>query len=189
MTKFETVCEGVIERYRGGGLLTGDRVKIKKDALKDEWCKDQASNTVDQLRAFMETPHNLIVSAVKALRPSIQGTQQADLQVDDFYADIVMELAPGRFYSYMTIPVRMLDLQDDGINLRPVPDEFVYDNKDEEQKPHEPKVDHVETPLNPVHGTKTHEGDKNLLNKNQKLQYATAAKPSTKMYLSGLKDR
>ena len=81
MNKFNTLLEGVFQRYQGGGFLTGDLVKMKEDILSSEWAKGKGTNTHEQVKKFLESGLNIRISAVKTLRPSVQTSiDQAKLQ-------------------------------------------------------------------------------------------------------------
>lgn len=122
MNKFNTLLEGAFSRFQGGGFLVGDLVKFKSGAMSSEWAKKQASNTLQKLKEFAECDQHIRVSAVKGLRPAVNGSVQQDNQVDDFYCDIVREHAPGLFMDFITVPADILEYIDPGINLPEIPD-------------------------------------------------------------------
>ena len=49
--------------------------------------------------------------------------------INEFLVDIVLEKAPGLFYDFVTVPMRVLEHVDTGVNLAPVPDSLRYDDK------------------------------------------------------------
>jgi hypothetical protein len=66
---------------------------------------------------------NLRVSAVKSIYPTTtQNYRGGTESPDKIYADVIVEYAPGLYRTPMTVPIEVLELQDDGINTGPVPD-------------------------------------------------------------------
>ena len=129
MKKFSTLLEGVFRRYQGGSFLTGDVVKIKEDAMNNAWTKAQSTNLVEKLKQFKEGGLNLRVSSVQAKRPAVSGSVQQDNQVDEYFCDIVQEIAPGRWHEFITLPAHLLEEDNpDGPNLPDVPEELHYDD-------------------------------------------------------------
>lgn len=140
-TKFDVLFENLLERYQQGGLLIGDRVRFKKDALKLDFFKNKGSNFLDIVKACMDPNFdlNLRVSAIKSIRPTTtQNYRGGTESPDNIYVDIIIEYAPGLYRNPMTVPVEALELQDDGINTGPVPDSIRRKSKiqikPEEQK-------------------------------------------------------
>jgi hypothetical protein len=129
MKKFSTLLEGVFQRYQGGSFLTGDVVKIKEDALTHEWTKAQSSGIIEKIKQFMEGDLHLRVSSVQAKRPAVSGSVQQDNQVDEYFCDIVQEIAPGRWHEFITVPAHILEENNpDDINLPDIPDGMKYDD-------------------------------------------------------------
>ena len=100
-----------------GGLLVGDLVKVKNEALTSDWAKKQSSNLIEKLKEFVDTDLNVRVSSVKALRPSVSSGVHAESQVDDYYCDIVIETAPGLYNQFITLPIALLDAVEQDVNL------------------------------------------------------------------------
>ena len=129
MKKFSTLLEGVFQRYQGGSFLTGDVVKIKEDALTHEWTKAQSSGIIEKIKQFMEGDLHLRISSVQAKRPAVSGSVQQDNQVDEYFCDIVQEIAPGRWHEFITVPAHILEENNpDDINLPDIPDGMKYDD-------------------------------------------------------------
>jgi hypothetical protein len=127
MGKFTELYESTIQRFTRGGFLIGDLVKIREGALSDEFLTKQGSNYVEKLKEFINSGLNIRVSAVKALRPSVSpGNIQQE--GGEFLCDIVLEKAPGLYYTFITVPANMLEHIDTGINLAPVPDSLKRPN-------------------------------------------------------------
>lgn len=185
MKKFDTLLEGVFQRFQGGGFLTGDLVKIKENILTSEWAKGKGENVHDAVKKFLESGLNIRVSAVKTLRPQVQtGIDQAGAS-DVYYADIALETAPGMFTDYLELPCEFLEYVDTGINLSPVSDE---QKRDDEViiKPEEVKSEENETMPGTDNVTQTldTDTDRKLHNTNKTLQGATGASSYTANYMS-----
>lgn len=154
MNKFETLLESSIQRFTRGGLLVNDLVKFKSDYMKDSFFENQASNYLDEVKKFVESGLNIRVSAIKPVRPSTQpGNSQNE--ASEFVCDIVLEKAPGLYYSFLTVPLRVLEHIDTGVNLPPVPDQLKYKDKSstdiEELKP----FANTDTYMSPYRQTRT----------------------------------
>lgn len=187
MNKFDILLESTRARYTQGGLLVGDLVKVKKESLTSEWAKKQAGNLIEKLKEFIETPLNVRVSAVKALRPAVAGSVQAENQVDDYYCDIVIENAPGLYADFITLPINLLEyLEQDG-NLARVPDEFRHETPDGTPKAIE--IAETDNPIDAAKQTQSKQGDKSLPTKQFKLDHTVAPVDnfSTNVYLQGLR--
>ena len=50
MGRFTALYESAIQRFTRGGFLTGDLVKFKDDAFKDDFFKQQASNYIEKAK-------------------------------------------------------------------------------------------------------------------------------------------
>lgn len=187
MNKFDTLLESTRGRYTQGGLLVGDLVKVKKEALTSEWAKKQAGNLIEKLREFIETPLNVRVSAVKALRPAVSGSIQAENQVDDYYCDIVIETAPGLYATFITLPINLLEYLEQDDNLARVPDEFKQQSPD--GNPNEVEIAETDDPIDAAKQTQSKQGDKTLPTKQTKLDHTVSPVDNfnTNVYLQGLR--
>lgn len=124
-TKFDVLFENLLERYQQGGFLIGDRVRFKKDALNSEFMKGKGQNFIDIVKSCMDPNFdlNLRISAIKSIYPTTtQNYRGGTESPDKIYADVIVEYAPGLYRTPMTVPIELLELQDDGINTGPVPD-------------------------------------------------------------------
>jgi hypothetical protein len=184
--KYNQIFESTLERFKQGGLLTGDLVKFRSNALTNDWVKKQLPNMVDKIKEFIESDKNIRVSAVKALRPAVAGAVQSNEQVDDWYCDVTQEEAPGLFLNFLTVPLELLEQIDTEGNLAPIPDSQKHDPNDERVtiKPEEVNLPKQDTEINAVYGTKTSEGDKELTKKNITQTYAK--EPTTAVYVKAL---
>lgn len=155
-TKFDVLFENLLERYQQGGLIIGDRVRFKKDALSMDFFKNKGHNFIDIVKSCMDPGFdlNLRVSAIKSVYPTTtQNYRGGTESPDKIYADVIIEYAPGLYRTPMTVPIEALELQDDGINTGPVPDSVKRKSKIE-IKPSEVKAEQKA------------KGDINLTNKN-----------------------
>jgi hypothetical protein len=169
-----------------GGLLVGDLVKVKNEALTSDWAKKQTSGLIEKLKEFVETDLNIRVSSVKALRPSVSSSVHAESQVDDFYCDVVIETAPGLYNQFITLPIALLDAVEQDVNLADVPDSLKRAAPDMEMK--EVTVEDSDDPMNPTKQTGVKEGDKTLPQSNSSIEYGSEPTDhfGTKAYIQGL---
>jgi hypothetical protein len=124
-TKFDVLFENLLERYQQGGFIIGDRVRFKKDALSSDFMKGKGQNFIDIVKSCMDPNFdlNLRISAIKSIYPTTtQNYRGGTESPDKVYADVIVEYAPGLYRTPMTVPIELLELQDDGINTGPVPD-------------------------------------------------------------------
>jgi len=128
MGKFAKLYESAIQRFTRGGLLVGDLVKFKKNIFDDDFFKNQSANYADKVKSFIDSGLNIRVSSLKTVRPSYQPGNVYN-EGSEFLADVVLEKAPGLYYDFITVPVRVLEHFDTGVNLAPVPDSLRYDDK------------------------------------------------------------
>ena len=192
MKKFRTLFESNFQRFQGGGFLTGDLVRLKKEILNSEWGKRAAGPMLEQVQKFLESDLNIRISSVKTLRPQVQGSVQADIGASNsYFADITLEKAPGLYLDFLEVPCEFLENLDPGINLPPVPasqkrdDEVVIDPAEyavgttgaTDSNPFPQPYDQTRT----VGGEK---GDRELLDANTKLPGATAANSYTGGYMA-----
>jgi hypothetical protein len=124
-TKFDVLFENLLERYQQGGFIIGDRVRFKKDALNSDFMKSKGQNFIDIVKSCMDPNFdlNLRISAIKSVYPTTTQNYRGGTESPDrIYADVIVEYAPGLYRTPMTVPIEILELQDDGINTGPVPD-------------------------------------------------------------------
>lgn len=162
--KFTKIFESNFQRYQGGGILAGDIVKLVDNIESDEWFDKQSDTLRDRVKEFLNGDFNIRVGSVSAKRAAEGGPVQQDQQVDDYYVDIVKELAPGLFTDVMTLPIHLVQKVDENGNLAPIPDSQRREDTSH-IKPEEVDVESGSDETNPVFGTKTNEGDKKLADK------------------------
>ena len=125
--KFEQILEGTMCRFQMGGLLPGDIVKFRSNALKHDGIKSMSGQYQEMVKNAMNTDLNLRVSAIKSIRPNTSGYYEGGQgavtdAAGDFYIDLVVEYAPGLWKDPITVPMSVLERVDTGANLAPVPD-------------------------------------------------------------------
>jgi hypothetical protein len=128
MGKFTSLYESSIQRFTRGGLLVGDLVKFKNTSFDDDFFKNQSSNYIDKAKSFISSGLNIRVSSIKPVRPSFQPGNVYN-ESSEFLVDIVLEKAPGLYYEFMTVPMKVLEHFDTGVNLAPIPDSLRYDDR------------------------------------------------------------
>jgi hypothetical protein len=145
MSNFDTLLEAELERFQQGGFLVGDRVRFKTDALKHPYMASRGKSFQDIVRACMEPSFDLTlrIGAIKSIYPSTTPNHGIGTQAPDgIFFDIYIEYAPGLYRNPMTVPLEVLDIQDDGINRAPVPDSIRRPNNIHEPKEVKAKTDH-----------------------------------------------
>lgn len=128
MGKFQKLYESAIQRFTRGGLLVGDLVKFKQGFQGDDFFKNQSANYSDKVKSFIDSGLNIRVSSIKTVRPSYQPGNVYN-EASEFIVDIVLEKAPGLYYEFITVPMRILEHVDTGVNLAPIPDALRYDDR------------------------------------------------------------
>jgi hypothetical protein len=128
MGKFIELYESAIQRFTRGGLLVGDLVKFKEGYGSDDFFKNQTSNYLEKVKNFINSGLNIRVSSIKTVRPSYQPGNIYN-ESSEFLVDIVLEKAPGLYYEFVTVPMRILEHVDTGVNLAPIPDSLRYDDR------------------------------------------------------------
>ena len=125
MSNFDVLFEKELERFQQGGIIVGDRVCFRKDALSLEYIAKRAQSFHDIIKACMEPSFdlNLRVGAVKSIYPTTSQNYQAGSEAPDgIFLDIYIEYAPGLYRNPMTVPIEAVEVMDDGNNRGPVPD-------------------------------------------------------------------
>ena len=128
MGKFIELYESAIQRFTRGGLLVGDLVKFKNGIFNDDFFKNQSPNYTEKVKGFINSGLNIRVSSIKPVRPSYQAGNVYN-EASEFLVDVVLEKAPGLYYEFMTVPMRVLEHIDTGVNLAPIPDELRYNDR------------------------------------------------------------
>jgi len=125
--KYDTIIESTITRFEQGGILSGDLVRFRKDALKNEKIKALTSQYIAMIEDAMNTDLNLRACGVKSIRPTTTGNYggghfAGTRAPADLFVDIVVEYAPGLWRDPITVPIEVLEVVDTHGNLAPVPD-------------------------------------------------------------------
>jgi len=152
MSQFDVLFEKELERFQQGGIIVGDRVKFKPDALKLDYIAKRAQSFKDMIATCMADGFDLPlkVGAVKSIYPTsatnFQGGHNAP---DGVFLDIYIEYAPGFFRNPMTVPIDAIEVISDGNNRSPIPDSLRRNNN--------------------IHGPKEVDSNTNLSTQNVKL--------------------
>lgn len=118
--KFDAVFESVIQRYQAGGFLTGDPVKFKAGYKSSDTYKAMPPHMQKDLDELATSGLNIFVSQVGGKMASADYFTAAPQAT----VTVAGDQGGGRAYGYITVTPDMLELQDNGINLPPVPDQF-----------------------------------------------------------------
>lgn len=128
--KFENIAESTLTRYQQGGLMIGDVVKIKPNALKHPKIKDMGENVKGNIKMLMDTDLHLRVKAIKSehtdnnfgVSDGMGLGYGATFSPNGFWIDVAVEHAPGLTTNPITLPIEVLERMDFGANLPPIPD-------------------------------------------------------------------
>lgn len=124
-SSFDLLFEDVYTRFQSGGLLSGDIVTFRSNAMNHPAIKGATQDFQNMIRELMESDLNLKVGAIRTIRPGQQYHEQNTIY--GFSVDIVQEYAPGLFRLPVTVPIEILE-RVDGTgtyrNPQPVPDSF-----------------------------------------------------------------
>lgn len=128
--KFEKITESTLTRYQQGGLMIGDVVKIKKNALNHPKIKEMGDNVKGNIKMLMDTDLHLRVKAIKSASrdgdPNVSDGMGmgygATFSPTDFWIDIAVEHSPGFTTDPVSLPIEVLERIDFGANLPPIPD-------------------------------------------------------------------
>lgn len=186
--RFNSLYETYKQKFTSGGFLYGSTVKIKDALFKSNFYKNQTQEYQDLLKSWGQSDLLLRVTGVKPVRPTTQGSGNAEITGSEFDVDITQEIAPGRYAEYVTVPGVYLQTYGNGINLPKIPDSLRRNDKiqikPEVEKPEdEQQVQHTVTSDDGK--GKLVKGDRKLLNKNIKIPAApdvSAKSPSVASY-------
>ena len=130
--QFDVLYERELERFEVGGIIVGDRVRFKSDAMKHEYISSRAASFQEIVKACMDPTFdlNLRVGALKSIYPATTHNFQSGFSAPDgVFLDIYIEYAPGLYRNPMTVPLEVVEVHSDGINLSPIPDSLRRKNK------------------------------------------------------------
>jgi hypothetical protein len=173
-SKFAVLCEEETSRWTGAGLMPGDYIKIRKDALKSPKLAGRPSQFYDKIKEIMNSDLPLKASAIKSMRPETQhGLFMGADSPAEFYVDVVQCLTPATFVNNMTLPLEVLDkVEPEGNNFSPEhPDSWSYDNK-VQIHPAQPQVSDKEL----LKQTDAANANKNLVTKHKKGEHTKEPK-------------
>lgn len=151
MSSFERLFESEMEKFQQGGFEIGQRIRFKKDALKNKYISSRAQSYIDIITGCMEPSFdlNLRIGAIKSIFPTTAQTYGAGISnpPDAVFFDIYIEYAPGLYRNPMTVPAEVIEPIDDGNNRGPVPDSLRRKNKIHKPEKIESKSD-LESDIN-----------------------------------------
>ena len=131
--KFNALFEQITGKYQTAGFEIGQRVKFKKGTLKHEFFVSKGESFRQLVAACMDPKFdlNLKISSLKSVYPVTNDNYTGGpiTTPDRVYADVIVEYAPGLYRTPMTVPIDVLEIQEDGINTGPVPDSLKYKYK------------------------------------------------------------
>ena len=140
MSNFDLLYEKELERFQTAGILVGDRCRIKKDAIRDEYVQKRAKSFQDFIKACSDPSFdlNLRVGAIKSIYPTTtQNYGNGTESPEAIFVDIYIEYAPGLYRNPATLPAHLIEIIDDGADRGPIPDSLRRKNNihgPEEQK-------------------------------------------------------
>ncbi len=125
--KFDAIFESVIQRYQAGGFLTGDPVKFKANYKSSDTYKGMPPHMQQAVDELATSGLNIVVTQVGGkVSPSSAGDQFRT--PNGTQITIAGDQGGMRHYGFLTISPDMIELQDNGPNLPPVPDQFRKDD-------------------------------------------------------------
>lgn len=185
--KFEKLFESVYQRYqREGGFLIGDYVKFKDNYKSKEHYKSLNDDVKARLDAMADCGLNIRVVDDKSYMPAATPANPAGNGVQ-LTLTIALDQGGGRYSDYTLCCPSLLDKVDTYPNLMPLSKEREINTK-VNIKPEELESDEEnQSNLSDTQGKgKLAFGDRRLGNKNVNLP-GQSAKPTTAMYLKGIK--
>lgn len=133
MSSFEQLFESEMERFQQGGFMIGDRIRFRKDALKNKYISTRGQSYIDIIKGCMEPSFdlNLRIGAIKSIFPATTQNYGAGISAppDMVFFDIYIEYAPGLHRNPMTVPLEVIEHLDDENNRGPIPDSLRRKNK------------------------------------------------------------
>lgn len=190
--KFEKLFESVYQRYqRNGGFLVGDYVKFSDNFKSKEHYKELSDEVKDIIDNMIDSGLHMRITNVKNYMPNAVPAS-AQGSGFEYYVDIALDQAGGRYSDYLAICPSLLVKLDTYPNLMPLADVRTIKNKTN-IKPEELESDEEsQANLSDTQGKgKLAFGDRKLRGKNVVLP-SKAVTPSmevgsyTKVYMKGL---
>lgn len=175
--KFDTIFESTISRFTNGGFLTGDLVTFKKNAFAHP-AFEHDTEMQAMVRTLQDSGHNLRVTNIINRYPAVGGSGTDDyVNPRGRMATVSQEIAPGRYYNKVTVPLDVLDRHDTYPNLPPIPAKFNYNDRSHieprvvgQTKSDDGMLDpHRQTQTSDTGDGKDSEGDRKLPTKNTKI--------------------
>jgi hypothetical protein len=121
--KFDAIFESVIQRYQAGGFLGGDPVKFVANYKATNTYKDMPPHMQEEIDRLATSGLNITVTQVGGkVSPASAGDQFRTSSSTTI--TVAGDQGGGRHYGFVTVTPDMLEIQDNGTNLPPVPDQF-----------------------------------------------------------------
>lgn len=131
--KYMQLLEKVTERYKNEGFLPGDNVKIKKNALNNEYFKNKATQFTELITNLIKDGASLKISMIKSGGGTNFGSDLAgNADGCDKFADLYREHAPGMWSCPMTLPLDVLEKiekNSEAEGFAPIDDKLNYNAK------------------------------------------------------------
>lgn len=111
-SNFILLVEEATTRFNQGGVLVGDYIIIRPEALKSEYVKNKPSNFVDMVKQMINSDLPLKIGSVKSARPEssndlVAGAGNAFIGT---FVDVVQCLNPALFTNPITLPIELIDV-------------------------------------------------------------------------------
>lgn len=174
--KYEQLAESTIVRYQNGGILIGDLVKVRPNALKHPKLKEMGEHVKQIIQKFIDTELNIRVCATRSAYPDANaagmGLSVTNVAPSELWVDVCLEMAPGLVSDPLTLPASVIDVVNTGINCAPIPDELKRKGKINIKPENAEYTDNNTIPKD-QHDTRT------LATKNTVLPFTKSAKQPT----------
>jgi hypothetical protein len=106
--RFVKLFESAYGRYTNGGILVGDVVAFKPKAINHPDFESNDELKI-KIKSLIDSGYNLRVVNIKNNFPvGMGGNNDNNINRRMALADIAQEIAPGRYYNYVTVPLDVL---------------------------------------------------------------------------------
>lgn len=109
--KYTQLVEAAIARHQQGGVLSGDYVRIKKDALSNKIVEGMTDALKMILASYIKNQQIMRVSYIKSGHSeAFSGPVDApNIPSPVMWADVLTEYAPGMWKDPLTLPIEILE--------------------------------------------------------------------------------
>ena len=127
--KFTQLIESAVSRYTSGGILVSDVVKLKSGILNHDDIKGN-EQMKEKIKELLASDLNLRVVGIKNKTPiPMSGNNETNISARKEQIDVAQEIAPGRYFNYITLPVDTLEVVCSYPNLPPIPDSWKHKSR------------------------------------------------------------